>query len=267
VTKGGTQGTVDGINAITAALENSGLSMNKILKDATVDWETMRASIEKVRAWRSRSARAFIQQARNIIARIDFDLNTKIAALNAPAKAGPTLAAPPIRPDIDTKQAAKDAAELQKATDAYYNTLNQHQIDAITAAKTSREQNDQLRALIAAYGDSQDAVERVTIAQAGENAVKDLGVGVSEKVIASVRREAEEHERLAIQLGKVRDAQADAAREAQRAADEAQRQMERQADERGGRQAAPGRWCDERRHWHGGRHRHPAAPKRVGRTV
>jgi hypothetical protein len=54
---------------------------------------------------------------------------------------------------------------------------------------------------------------------------------VSEKVAASVRREAEEHARLAIQLGQVQDAQADAAREAQRAADEAQRQMEQRAKE------------------------------------
>jgi hypothetical protein len=59
----------DGINAITAALENSGLSMNKILKDATVDWETMRASIEKVREIMALPIGPdFIQQARNVIA-------------------------------------------------------------------------------------------------------------------------------------------------------------------------------------------------------
>lgn len=235
VSREASQGTVTGINAITHALESSGLSMNKILKDATVDWETMRASIQKVREILSLPiGPGFFERARNIIERIDFDLSVKIAELNKPAAIGPAVTPPPRGSTVSDdalRQRKKDLDELQKATDAYYNSLNQHQIDAIHAADTTRVQNDQIRALIAAYGESQDAVERVTIAQAGDNAVRALAVGVSQKVADAVRREAEEHERLSIALGKVKDAQAESARQEQQAADEAQREMERRAKE------------------------------------
>jgi hypothetical protein len=118
----GVAGTVTAINAITHALENSGLSMNKILKDATVDWETMRASIEKVRAIMALQIDpSFLQNARNIIERIDFDLSTKIARSTRPRRQVRFGAPPPIGPTSTTKQAAKDSAELQKATDKYYN--------------------------------------------------------------------------------------------------------------------------------------------------
>lgn len=90
VSRGASQGTVAAINAITRALESSGVSMNTILKDATVDWETMRASIEKVRAILALQINGnFLENARNIIRRIDFDLSAKIADLNKPAKTAP----------------------------------------------------------------------------------------------------------------------------------------------------------------------------------
>jgi hypothetical protein len=109
VTRDGSQGTVTGLNAITHWLETSGLSMNTILRDATVDWETMRASIEKVRAIMALPiGPGFLEQARNIIQRIDFDLSAKIAELNKHAKIGPALSA-----QTSTDTAGVDAAKKQ----------------------------------------------------------------------------------------------------------------------------------------------------------
>jgi hypothetical protein len=92
--------------------------MNKILKDATVDWETMRASIEKVREIMALPVGpGFIQQARNIIARIDFDLNTKIHDLNQPAKTGPAGAGKP-GGTTELTDTARKFAELLHQRDA-----------------------------------------------------------------------------------------------------------------------------------------------------
>lgn len=180
---------------------------------------------------RTKDADDFIRllekQVRDTEAKIVGAVQGGEVSTTAPKRTGRTS---PVDPN-----AAKDLEAIQKATDAYYNALNQRQIDAINAATNSRQQNDELRALIQAYGEGEAAVDRHTIAQAGNNAVRELGAGVSDKLVASVRREAEEHARLAIELGKVQDAQADRARQAQQAADEAQRaadQAQREAERR-----------------------------------
>lgn len=132
-------------------------------------------------------------------------------------------------PPVVDPNAAKDLEALQKATDEYHNSLNQHQIDAVQAISATQEHTAATRAMIEAVKEGPAAVEALTIAQAGDNAVRELAIGVSEKLIASRRRAAEEDARAAIELGHVKDAQTEAANAAKKAADEAARDMERRA--------------------------------------
>ena len=127
-----------------------------------------------------------------------------------------------------TAEQIRDAKALQKATDDYYNTLNQHAVDAVHSVATMRADNEQARAMIEATRLGQEAVDALTVAQAGANAVRELGLGVSGKLQEAVRAEAEEQARLAVVLRETGDAQKAAAEETKRANDEIAQAQERQ---------------------------------------
>jgi tape measure domain-containing protein len=127
----------------------------------------------------------------------------------------------------DEQKKAMDA--VQAATDRYHSSLQAKNADAWNGIQAAKADNAATREMIAAIRDGEAAVERVRIAQAGEQAVREKGVGISERMAAGIRREAEERERLAITLGHVQNAQADADRDRERAAEEAAREVERRA--------------------------------------
>jgi hypothetical protein len=90
LTRGGSQGAVNAINAMTHALEEHGLTMNTILADAVVDWETMKTSIAKVAAIMALPIdKNFLQEARNIIHQLDEELIHFTIKQSRAAKTGP----------------------------------------------------------------------------------------------------------------------------------------------------------------------------------
>ena len=226
------QGTVASINTLTTALENTGFSMNKVLHDAAHDWTVLSAAAQEANEIMSLPiGPGFFAKAKAIHERIGFDLNTQLAALNNPdpAKPGPVVKPPPVTIAVDTKRAQKDLDDLQRKTDKYYSDLANNEIVALNHARSMGVDNEQLRAMIEATKQGQDAIEALTIAQAGANAVRELGLGVTEETIAATRREAQEKARLTIEIGHVQDAITEAEAARQKAADDAARDMERRA--------------------------------------
>lgn len=127
------------------------------------------------------------------------------------------------------REAKRLADQLQKETDQYHSDIEKNNAQASNSARSMDAQNDAARKMIDAVKQGQAAVEAVTISQAGDNAVAALGVGVRDDLAAAVRRQAEEHARLTIELGHTRDAQAEADRKAKQAVEEYEREMERRA--------------------------------------
>jgi tape measure domain-containing protein len=152
----------------------------------------------------------------------------RVHAITAAGNVSTTPIGKPPKAVVDP-QALKDLDAIQDATDKYYDTLNQNKVSAFNTAATTREETAAIEAMTEAYRQGPAAVEAMRVAQAGETAVKELGIGVTDRMTEAVRRNAEARERAVIAQDKVKDAQADAAREAERQADEAQRQMERRA--------------------------------------
>jgi hypothetical protein len=97
-------------------------------------------------------------------------------------------------------RAREDLAELQRQTDDYYSSVQKGNADAYNAVQAMKAQNEATRAMIDAVRQGQDAVDALTIKQAGDNAVANLAVGVSDELAAATRRRAEEAARLGIEL-------------------------------------------------------------------
>lgn len=145
VSERSTQGTVDGINAITRALEHSGISMDRIIGDAVKDWETMRASIEKVhRIMSLQIDRNFMANARAIIREVDAELEKTLARLNAPAKTVAAMGAHgPLGMVMDDDAAEKAAKAAAKAAEEgariYEDILKRREQAAIDAMRRQIE--------------------------------------------------------------------------------------------------------------------------------
>lgn len=124
VTRGASQGSVDAINAITKALEGSGISMNQQLTQMAIDWETMRASILKAKAvLLTPLSMTWAADVRAEMAKIDYELSVRIHDIRNPAKRGPaagvgvvgTPGAPGTASDV--ARAAREARDIQRAAD------------------------------------------------------------------------------------------------------------------------------------------------------
>jgi NACalpha-BTF3-like transcription factor len=230
VSQTSSSGMVVAINAIADALPAVRNAINDFVTNTITGANNIGAAFQKawtylttINAADRRKALQEIEEMRraaNALAR---------TPSGGPTTAG-TIAAPrPIDITVNTKKAKEAIDELQRATDKYYSDLEKNKAAAFETAASARAETAAIEAMTEAYRQGPAAVEAMRVAQAGENAVKELGIGVTDRMTEAVRRNAEARERAVITQEKVKDAQADAAREAERQADEAQRQMERRA--------------------------------------
>jgi hypothetical protein len=118
VTKGGSQGTVDAINAITKSLENSGLSMNSFVTNTVIGWNNIATAAQKANNYLSidltKGLGNELARVKALNARLEFDNNVEAARLRNPARIGPTVGAPgPLGAVLSAESiaAAKRAAE------------------------------------------------------------------------------------------------------------------------------------------------------------
>lgn len=128
-------------------------------------------------------------------------------------------------------EAAREAERMQRQADVLANAKNKEAISAVKAIEHTRLENDGLRALIAARNDSKEAIDAATIAQAGNLAVAQQAADISPALAAGVRREAEEHARLTIQLNDEQAARKAAEEAAKKAAADALEATRRQLHE------------------------------------
>lgn len=231
---GAGRGIVVALEGIASAIGPLSQKFNQFFTETIIGSNNIAFSIQK--AWAYLSIVSSKEREKVLQ-----DLREQHAAANAMVRGASsasatgsvsTTAPPPIKPPpVVDKSALRDLEAIQQATDRYYDTLNQRRIDALEAVQATQAQNQATREMIEAYRHGPAAVEALTIAQAGEQAVREAGLGLSERTVAAIRREAQERARLAIELDRTKDAEADAAREAARRADEAQRELERRGKE------------------------------------
>jgi hypothetical protein len=144
VSRNGSQGTVDAINAITKSLEDNGMTMNQFVLNTVVGWNNISAAVQKAHNWMSvdwsQGISAAIAQVQKLNAaienervRLNFDatLPAKIAAAGGGGGGG----------GGDGESAAE--REAQRIADQQANAQNQLAIDEIR--RREKQEKDRIR--------------------------------------------------------------------------------------------------------------------------
>jgi hypothetical protein len=145
VTKGGTQGSVDAINALTRSLEDSGITMNSFITNTMVGWENIVGAAKKLHAILSIDLTKgnFLAEARRLIKEINAETDAAIARITAPAKTGPiaSAGATTATGETDAARRAREAAEKasKRAAEEYEDLLRRRENDAIESARRQIE--------------------------------------------------------------------------------------------------------------------------------
>lgn len=141
------QGTVDGINAITKSLQDSGLSMNQFVLNTVVGWEKIKAAAEEANEVMSlQVGPGFFERARAISQRIQVDLSSKLAALNTPAKIGPAVTGNPSGAGDLSEEARKFEALVQQ---------RQEELGKLTALNAAYRENGEALKILGLEYDAQ----------------------------------------------------------------------------------------------------------------
>lgn len=116
VTRGGSQGSVDAINAITKSLEDGGLSMNTFVTNTVVGWNNISAAVQKAKNWMavdlSQGLGAAIEEVNKLNAKVEEGRLAANARARSPGKIGPALGGVGGLGPVET-QAMIDAAKKQ----------------------------------------------------------------------------------------------------------------------------------------------------------
>jgi hypothetical protein len=116
VTRGGSQGTVDAMNAISKSLAESGLSMNTFVTNTVVGWNNITAAVQKAKNWMtvdlSQGLGAAIATVKALNDKVEAERLAANARATATAKAGPA-AGGIAAPGSELSQASIDAARKQ----------------------------------------------------------------------------------------------------------------------------------------------------------
>lgn len=116
VTRGGSQGTVDAMNAITRSLETSGLSMNTFVTNTVVGWNNISAAVQKAKNWMTVDLSQGLGAAADHVRALNEQIERERIAANAramsTAKSGPAAGTVGVV-SAEQTQAAVAAAKKQ----------------------------------------------------------------------------------------------------------------------------------------------------------